>query len=151
MRNITWHQFPVKNLRLIPCLFHLWSEVTRSCKLKHLNRKYIVDYRFISDKLECWSSNLSNQAFQMYVRDCMCSWSIEVYQMNDLILCFRKTKVILMTNWNIYTVVMKFCVCVILLAVCCQLLEARKKRHSIIILNDDNWKECLKGQWMIKL
>jgi len=27
-RSVTWNQFPIKNLQLIPCLFQLWSEVT---------------------------------------------------------------------------------------------------------------------------
>jgi len=28
MRIVTWNHFPIKNLRLIPCLFHLLSEIT---------------------------------------------------------------------------------------------------------------------------
>ena len=28
MRNVTWNRFPIKNLWLIPCFFHLWSEAT---------------------------------------------------------------------------------------------------------------------------
>ena len=28
MRSVTWNRFPIKNLWLIPCFFHLWSEVT---------------------------------------------------------------------------------------------------------------------------
>ena len=30
MRSVTWNRFPIKNLWLIPCFFHLWSEVTSS-------------------------------------------------------------------------------------------------------------------------
>jgi len=30
MRSVTWNRFPIKNLWLIPCFFHLWSEVTWS-------------------------------------------------------------------------------------------------------------------------
>ena len=26
--SVTWNRLPIKNLRLIPCFFHLWSEVT---------------------------------------------------------------------------------------------------------------------------
>jgi len=32
MRSVTWNRFPTTNLRLIPYLFHLWSEVTGICK-----------------------------------------------------------------------------------------------------------------------
>jgi len=28
MRSVTWNRFPIKNLWLVPCFFHLWSEVT---------------------------------------------------------------------------------------------------------------------------
>ena len=28
MRSVTWSRFPIRNLWLIPCFFHLWSEVT---------------------------------------------------------------------------------------------------------------------------
>ena len=28
MRSVTWNRFPIKNLWLIPCFFHLWSEIT---------------------------------------------------------------------------------------------------------------------------
>jgi len=28
MRSVTWNRFPIKNLWLIPCFLHLWSEVT---------------------------------------------------------------------------------------------------------------------------
>jgi len=28
MRSFTWNRFPIKTLPLIPCLFHLWCEVT---------------------------------------------------------------------------------------------------------------------------
>ena len=28
MRSVTWKRFPIKKLQLIPCFFHLWSEVT---------------------------------------------------------------------------------------------------------------------------
>ena len=28
MRSVTWNRFPIKHLWLIPCFFHLWSEVT---------------------------------------------------------------------------------------------------------------------------
>ena len=28
MRSVTWNRFPIKNLLLIPCFFHLWSEFT---------------------------------------------------------------------------------------------------------------------------
>jgi len=28
MRSVRWNRFPIKNLWLIPCFFHLWSEVT---------------------------------------------------------------------------------------------------------------------------
>jgi len=28
MRSVTWNRFPIKNFWLIPCFFHLWSEVT---------------------------------------------------------------------------------------------------------------------------
>ena len=28
MPGVTWNRFPIKNLRQIPCLFHVWSEVT---------------------------------------------------------------------------------------------------------------------------
>jgi len=34
MRSVTWNRFPIKNLWLIPCFFHLWNEVT--CTLSHL-------------------------------------------------------------------------------------------------------------------
>ena len=28
IHSVTWNRFPIKNLWLIPCFFHLWSEVT---------------------------------------------------------------------------------------------------------------------------
>jgi len=39
MRSVTWNQFPIKNLRLIPCLFHAWSEVTRIQMCTSLNHR----------------------------------------------------------------------------------------------------------------
>ena len=77
MRNVMWNQFPIKNVWLNPCFFHLWSEVTwaQICASLNHRKKMKAEPRRLSiprksvEKLEllfqykhCWISVASNAA-----------------------------------------------------------------------------------------
>ena len=43
MRSATWNRFPNQNLWLIPCFFHLWSDVTcfGICYIYKINKFFV--------------------------------------------------------------------------------------------------------------
>jgi len=53
MGSVTRNQFPVKNFRLIPCLFHLWIDVVRmqlSARLNHRKKMKAEHIRLVLRK-----------------------------------------------------------------------------------------------------
>jgi len=74
MRSVTWNRFPIKNLWLIPCFFHLWSEVTWTW----------LDHDDVSIGLYCalpapqWKANLRSTYVQV-MNTWRQWWSLETW------------------------------------------------------------------------
>jgi len=49
MGSVTWNRFPIKNLWLIPCFFHLWSEVTwiQTCASLNHRKKMKAEHSWL--------------------------------------------------------------------------------------------------------
>jgi len=69
MRSVTWNQFPIKNLRLIPCLSYMWRVVIWIQIRESLNRRQKMENRAKSaDSLKA-CSNSTTRVFLRRFRD----------------------------------------------------------------------------------
>ena len=102
MRGVTWNRFPIKNLWLIPCLFHLWSEVTwiQICaSLNHREKITTEPSRLISRK--------PIENLQRLFVACLCFIKVNVLQPSSV--CSSTTATYISFSWFTYLCIPCYC------------------------------------------